>query len=167
VSQDPPQFDAPVRHLFPRDRVVERGRGCWNCIGHDHDGEATKKLWQEDKDKLLAEVFEIAAKQEHPQNFIAYVDGLAADPRSITIEVTDSRDLQRVKSIMKTVDTMDRSVGQGAFRICFRNGAGDRGGKYISAQYLCDKWTGMSGTSMATSGHALDKLPDELREDKK
>ena len=31
--------------------------------------------------------------------------------------------------------------------------------------YLCDHWTGVEGSSLATAGHKLDKLPEELREE--
>lgn len=163
----PPQFESVTRFITPKDRIVERGRGCWNCVSFDLDGAATKMAWAADKQAMQAEFFTLAMAQPNHEAFIAQADQWAANPDAIHIDLTDDAAVARAKMILKSIDRMDRSIASAAFRVCMANGGNDRNGKYISARYLCPKWTGRIGSSMATSGHKLDKLPDELREDKK
>jgi hypothetical protein len=37
-------------------------------------------------------------------------------------------------------------------------------GDFVEGSFLCDRWDGRTGSSVATEGHALDKLPDELKD---
>jgi len=36
---------------------------------------------------------------------------------------------------------------------------------FVYHQHLCDQWSGRTGSSLATAGRPLDKLPDEVRND--
>jgi hypothetical protein len=168
MSEDLPEPEAPdegpTRHVVPVDRIVERGRGCWNCTGFDLDGEVTMAAWNDDKAAHLAELLSIARGQPHPERFVKWLDRLAANPAGIHVELTDAPHVERAKRLVKMVDRMDHAVAQGAFRVCLRGGGADRGGKYLSVKYLCDKWCGRTGSSVATSGKPLDLLPDELRD---
>lgn len=167
VAEPDEKTETVTRYFMPADRVVERGRGCWNCVSFDMNGDATKKAWSADKQVLQTEFFNIAFAQEVPADYLSLGNQWADNPNAIHVELTDEPHVVRGKMIIKSIDRMDRAIASAAFRLCMCNGASDRGGKYISARYLCDKWNGRVGSSLATSGHALDVLPDELREDKK
>lgn len=52
----------------------------------------------------------------------------------------------------------DRQVKAGEFGLCMK---GTQPG-FVHCKYLCDKWDGRQGHSLATSGKKLDKLGDEL-----
>jgi hypothetical protein len=53
-------------------------------------------------------------------------------------------------------------VSEGKLGMC---SAGKSQGDFVENMYLCDYWSGAEGSSLATAGHALDKLPGELREE--
>ena len=55
-------------------------------------------------------------------------------------------------------------VAKDAIGMCLVGGAE---GDFVDCRYLCDKWSGRDGSSLATSGKPLDKLPEELKEDMK
>lgn len=113
-------------------RVVERGRGCWNCTHYD-TGEMTQKRWQECK---LRDIGVIAAS-------------LGKSP----FMVTDQE--------MGLLTQMDHSVKIGHAGICL---LGKPNSDFVDHRYLCDGWTGKQGASLATEGHKLDMLPEELKD---
>lgn len=70
-------------------------------------------------------------------------------------------DHPQVVQIRRMVDLVDRSVAKGEIGICLR---GKAEADFAFAAYLCDGWTGRVGSSLATAGHAIDLLPEELHE---
>jgi hypothetical protein len=66
-----------------------------------------------------------------------------------------------VKQIVKTTMDAGRAIGRGKFGICTRGGAKS---DFVEDVFLCPKWSGKTGASVARAGGALDLLPDELRD---
>lgn len=157
-------------NVTPQDRIVERGRGCWNCTGFDMDGKMTVQLWSDRRQAQLAAALGIALSMPHEESMRVQVlmEKWNAHPDRIRPTEQDPPEHYRIKSILRMVDQMDHAVASGSFRLCLRPKAPDRAdGEFFSAQYLCSAWNGRDGSSVATSGKPLDKLPDELREEKK
>lgn len=62
----------------------------------------------------------------------------------------------------------DRLVQAGALGMCLVGvplDAQGQGADFVHYQYLCNRWTGREGASVATEGHPIDKLPEELKDD--
>jgi len=128
--------------LVPKDRVIGRGRGCWNCKHWDQA--AAKPLWTEKRQNDLATALELSLTS--PQG----------------------EDDTRVVNIRHMVNSLDHLVATKHVGVCRGNGRtanGEPVGDFTLHALLCDRWSGASGASMATSGTKLDKLPEELRED--
>jgi hypothetical protein len=157
-----------VYDVTPKDRIVERARGCWSCAAFDRDGKLSVDKWTGDRDYKLAEAMRTALEQPDSITAVEKMQRWAAAPSTIHIEEDDDAPTRKIKTVLRMVDKMDHLVAQGAFRLCMRNPApADRHeATYFAARYLCSGWTGRDGHSLATQGAPLDKLPDELREEK-
>lgn len=126
--------------IVPKERVIGRGRGCWNCI-HWHPNEPAKKLWAEKR-----------------QNDLNTAVGLA-------LESAKGENDVRVKNIRAMVDSLDHLVASGHVGLCRGNGKTEDGqpvGDFTTHALLCGQWSGVQGASMATSGAKLDLLPRDL-----
>jgi hypothetical protein len=156
-------------NITPKDRIIERSRGCWSCTAYDLEGNLSIDKWNQDRERNLASAMETALEQPDTIKVVTAMQIWAAAPQSIQIEETDVPAVKRIKTILRMVDKMDHAVAAGAFRLCSRSPApADRhGADFFSAKYLCSGWCGRDGHSVATEGAPLDKLPDELREEKK
>lgn len=121
--------------------VIERGRGCWNCLHWDPD--AAKAAWNAERQQLLT----IAVRHKLEGNE------------------------KRANLIGMEVDTMDKLVMSNATGLCGKGYRGDnpencKGDKpQIHYQNLCHQWDGRDGASDATRGHKIDLLPAELDEE--
>jgi hypothetical protein len=121
--------------------VIERGRGCWNCLHWDPDG--AKAAWNQERQGLLTKA--VLHKQQG--------------------------DEKRANVIATLVDTMDRLVASNATGLCGKGYRGDNPEKCIGDkpqihyQNLCHMWDGRDGAKMATEGHKVDLLPAELNEE--
>lgn len=56
-------------------------------------------------------------------------------------------------------DKVEAMIDAGAMGICLQ---GKGKGDIKHHQFLCDSWSGKTGSSIATEGQPLDALPDEL-----
>lgn len=121
--------------MVPKDRVFERGQGCWNCL----NSASGVEHWTEARKNNLRIAKQLA--QESPEKFTNL----------------------RVKNILHMVDTTDHSVASHALLRCTKGVCADGKpvGDLVAHNYLCSKWSGKQGASMAREGK-LDDLPEEL-----
>jgi hypothetical protein len=123
--------------LVPRDRVISSGQGCWNCKHWDTD--KAKPLWTEKRQKDLETALRIA--QESPQG----------------------EEDTRVYNIRAMVNSFDHLVATKHAGVCLGGGRTADGkpvGDLVTHAFLCDRWSGRVGASLARDG-ALDPLPEE------
>lgn len=129
----------PGKVLLPPERTVERGRGCWNCK-HYENQELSRKRWEERKQQDIAALIEKGALPLIRMG----------DQENATQQEVDAR-----------FEMMDRLVRAGTAGLCMKSKVAT---DFVHCQYLCDGWNGVDGSSVATAGKPLDKLPDELRD---
>lgn len=124
------------------ERVEVRAQGCWNCKNFDREA-AAKLWWEKARGDMLQKAVIIAMKSPL---------GEASQP---------------VVNIRQGVPKIDGLITVGAMGACKtgRKPNGDPVGDFVHQTYLCGRWTGMTGASVAREGEALDKLPEELMED--
>lgn len=153
-----PDFVMP----FP-ERVVERGRGCYNCIAFE-SGDLCRKRYFE------ARLADLAASANPGVRRLA--SGLRSDSllRAVRLAGTGTRSDLASEAVLaeamvaKEADRFsyfDKLVAAGKIGLCL---IGKAPSDFVENVYLCEGWTGRQGSSLATSGKPLDKLPDELRD---
>ena len=123
------------RILVPKDRVFQRGQGCWNCVNSC----SAVEFWTERRKRDLTHAKLLA--QNSPQG----------------------DDHPQVKQVYRMVDTIDHSVAAHALLRCTKGvtAEGEPVGDLVAHNYLCSKWSGKQGASLAREGK-LDDLPEEL-----
>lgn len=131
------------------ERTFTRARRCANCV-HFETGEPSHKLWNIHRkaridDYMSTAPLERLADQENPKWSPA--------------EMKDAR--------LQQLHQMDQMIAVGAAGTCAKGKrpeiAGGPTGDFIHMDFLCDRWTGISGHSTITEGHD-DKLGGELHE---
>lgn len=126
--------DSEDKILVPKERVLSRGQGCWNCI----HGDSAREFWTEKRKRDLLFAKQLAENsprgEDHPQ----------------------------VVQIRKMIDTVDHSVAAHALLRCTKGvtAEGEPIGDLVAHNYLCSKWSGKTGASLAREGK-LDDLPEE------
>lgn len=127
--------------LVPNDRVFERTQGCWNCV-HGH---SAKEFWTKKRQDDLNIALRISMSSKLGENH------------------------PKVMSIRSMVDTVDHGVASQAIMRCGTNlvrpgrtANGQPVGDLVANNYLCDRWSGRQGASIARAGQGPDKLPEEL-----
>ena len=123
----------------PKERVVSRGQGCWNCTKWDR--EKAKPLWTEKRQNDLKTALEISLK------------------------VPEGEDHVRVRNIRAMVDSLDHLVASGHVGVCTGGGKtadGNPVGDFVVHSFLCDRWNAMAGASMTRESGKLDALPEEV-----
>lgn len=148
VDLNAPIVGMPDRFI-PLATTIDRGRGCWNCI--NWQVEAGKKHWENRRQGLLAIAMDHDAKAKEAKN-------------------PDVREFheKKAKGVGVMVDSIDQAVVAGKFGLCAKGWAPPDCKDpvpLIDHATLCNKWSGRDGSSLATSGKPLDKLPDELRDE--
>ena len=135
------------KSLIAQERVFTRGRGCWNCKAFEND-HLSKDMWKSRRGPLVAGI-----ASTMPLDRLGDMEGpaiMAGDPR------------------MAQIQMMDAGVSSGAVGICMKGGRPDSmggpGGDFVDCRFLCDRWDGKDGHSLATAGRPLDKLNEELKE---
>jgi hypothetical protein len=126
--------------LVPKERVISSGRGCWNCIHWDQD--AAKPRWTAKRQSDLNTALEISLKSPKGEED------------------------QRVFNIRAMVNSLDHLVATRHVGVCHGGGRTADGkdvGDFVTHAFLCDRWTGRTGASLATQGKA-DPLPEERAE---
>ncbi len=123
------------RIIVPKDRTFSRGQGCWNCINSC----SATEFWTQKRQADLA-----IAKRLADGSPMGYEEPHA-------------------KNIMHMVDTVDHSVAAHALLRCTKGvcANGEPVGDFVAHNYLCSKWSGKQGASLAREGK-LDDLPEEL-----
>jgi hypothetical protein len=81
------------------------------------------------------------------------------NPRWSAEEMQDAR--------LQDLHKMDRMIAHGVAGLCMKGPRpvvdGGPEGDFVHAEFVCDRWVGRDGHSLATRGHD-DKLNEELRE---
>jgi hypothetical protein len=137
--------DEMTRPIIAPERTFERGRGCWNCTAYEN-GELSRQHWSEHKGRLLA-----------------VLAGSAPLVRLGEMEkAVPSQDDARLDQVTQ----MDKAIKIGVIGMCMKGSRpqslGGPEGNFVEHRFLCDRWNGRQGSSVATSGKPLDKLNDEL-----
>lgn len=126
--------------IMPPGPVIDRGRGCWNCIHWDVD--AAKARWNQQRELLLTQALQhkIEGRED------------------------------KAKGLAMMVNVTDEGVGRDGFGLCnkgwnFQSTPPPDPKPLIHYQNLCHKWDGRTGSSLATEGKPIDLLPHELNEE--
>jgi hypothetical protein len=124
--------------LVPKDRLVTTGQGCWNCIHWDRD--KGKALWSSRRQGELQKILEAS------------------------LNSPDGEDDAEVKRCKKFVDQLDRVIATGHAGLCTGGGVDANGNpvEFAVHMYKCEKWSGVTGHSLAREGGKQDPLPMEL-----
>jgi hypothetical protein len=126
--------------ILPAERTVERGRGCWNCK-HYENGEMSQNRWAERRQQDTAHLIE--------QGVLPL------------IRLGDQENVVETDEANARFEMMDKLIRAGTAGLCMKSKVPT---DFVHCQYLCDGWNGRDGSSLATAGKPLDKLPGELRE---
>ncbi len=121
------------------DRTFTRGQGCWNCI----NARSPIDLWKEKRAAKLAYAVQISLQSQQGED----------DPE--------------VVAIRRQVDQVDGHCARKEIFTCGqgRTADGQPVGDFIASAFLCDRWSGQVGASLARADNGkLDDLPEELRD---
>jgi len=141
MGNRPIDNDGPSKLYIPKDRISERTQGCWNC-----------KHW---------------STEEARRKWSAKRQGNLEQALKISLESPQGQDDQRVYNIRGMVDRLDHEIAKGSAGVCSGGGKDPHGnpvGDFVVHNYLCSKWSGAQGASMARGAQKADKLPEELQE---
>ena len=127
--------DEADRIFVPKDRIFERGQGCWNCL----NSSSAVAFWTERRKEDVLRL-KVLADQTPP--------GVSNQTRD---------------NLAHMIDTTDHSVAAHALLRCTKGvtAEGNPVGDLVAHNYLCGKWSGKQGASLARQGK-LDDLPEEL-----
>lgn len=117
------------------DRVQERTQGCWNCKHWDPE-KAITLWWDQTRTAWLAK----------------------AAGRAVTHGEND----MKVRGLRQTIPQIDAGMEQHVWGLCALNTDGGSEGLFKASTYMCDKWSGAVGASVAREGQAPDRLPAEI-----
>lgn len=124
-----------AKNTFAENRTIERKQGCWSCVSFDCT-KAKDLWWNKARAATLARAVQISTTTLQGEN----------DPR--------------VKNIRRGVVQTDEAIERNFFGVCTGGGAET---DFVAVTYLCRKWTGKQGASVAIAGEAPDMLPEELQ----
>jgi hypothetical protein len=163
----------PGRVLLPKDRIVERGRGCYNCKAFDN-GAMAKEKYASHRAAKVAELRMLQAQGIQSGTAPigdADLSSLEIQQKLDQLKGTGLNEAQAIEVLAAAAAGVSGRDGDPRFRLfdgLISSGAagvclvGGMGTDFVHGQCLCDKWNGRQGSSMATSGKPLDKLPDEI-----
>ena len=163
------------------ERIVERGRGCWNCIHFENEDLAKQHYAdriQKEKaavaargipgldrlgndDASIREVAHKAAEFMQQGHSMEHATNMALEVVGASTPAAQGA-LQEARRTQARFAVFDVASQAGEIGICMKGGSGT---DFVHHAYLCDKWSGREGHRIATEGHAPDKLPEELREE--
>lgn len=147
------------------DRKIERGRGCWNCI-HWDNGDGAKRNYYLRPDIRRSRIPRVGNNVDVAgASFSKNLGALMRHQKlseSAAIETLLDNQMHAAKDSL-----IDQAVDDNQIGLCRGGGLDAKGDKvdFTVAGMLCRKWSGVAGSSLATSGHALDKEPAEVRDD--
>lgn len=122
--------------LMPKNRTIIRSKGCWNCIHWDND-EMAKKLWSTERLSALSTALEMSKLHIEGENH------------------------PRIVGMRRMIDGLDNAISRGIQGVCLK-GVSDS--TFVADGYLCNKWDGRQGSSLAQGDGASDTLPEELKD---
>jgi hypothetical protein len=128
------------------ERTFTRNRGCYSCKSFANE-ELVRQHWATKRPSLLTKTLTTPL----PASMAAETPSLAKDD--------DPR--------LKQLKDMDRMVATGCVGICMKGSRpkemGGPEGEFVAYAFLCDRWDGRDGHSLATAGKPVDKLNEELQ----
>jgi hypothetical protein len=138
----------PIKNFVAPERSFTRGRGCWNC-SHFENGELSRQQWRNHRSQTEAHILQSGG---------APLERLGDMEKPNPITGKDAR--------LDSLEKIDHVIKAGVYGLCMKGARpqslGGPEGNFIHCNFLCDRWDGRQGSSLATSGHPLDKLGDEL-----
>jgi hypothetical protein len=163
------------------ERIVERGRGCWNCIHFENEDLAkqhyAERIQQEktaasaqgavdltrlgDDDASIREVAHKAAEFMAKGCPLEQATNLALEAVSASSPGLRGA-LQNARQTQARFAMFDALSQRSEIGICLKGGSGT---DFVHHAYLCETWSGRTGHRIAAEGHAPDKLPEELVEE--
>jgi uncharacterized protein YoaH (UPF0181 family) len=160
-------------------RIVERGRGCWNCKSFENQ-ELSRQKYAAHRAERAGQLREQEANtgERAGVQLVAELDEETIEPRVQAMVAQGFSRNEAIRLIAKAEDAklnsgptgghndprfrlFDGLITNGEAGICL---VGKAPTDFVHAGFLCDGWNGKQGASMATSGHPLDPLPDELKD---
>ena len=162
------------------ERIIERGRGCWNCIHFENEDLAkqhyAERIRQEktaaatqgvadltrlgDDDASIREVAHKAAEFMAKGCPERQATDMALAAVGAPVGLRNA--LQNARQTQARFAMFDALSQRSEIGICMKGGSGT---DFVHHAYLCDKWSGREGHRIAAEGHAPDKLPEELVEE--
>jgi hypothetical protein len=138
-----------IKKFSAPERTFTRNRGCYSCKSYEN-GELSRKQWAAHKFRLLG-ALEGAAPMTR-------LGDMEAGAPVLATKTNDPR--------LNQIQQMDKAIHLGVIGMCLKGcrpaSLGGPEGDFVEHRFLCDRWDGRQGSSIATSGQALDKLSDEL-----
>jgi hypothetical protein len=127
------------------ERTFERSRGCWNCKSFENN-QLSRQHWSTCRTRDLAHVASTGAITRLGD--LELPSGPQGDAR-----------VAQIKQMGKLVES-------GQVGMCMKGARpaalGGPEGDFVHLKFLCDRWDGRDGHSVATAGKPLDKLNEEL-----
>jgi hypothetical protein len=124
------------------DRTFARSQGCWNCI----HAKSPVDRWLQKRAQKLEYAVRVALQSQLGES----------DPQVIPIR----RQIDQFDGMIARREVFACDVG----RTQNRKGGTEPVGDFVASAFLCDRWTGRDGASLARDGSKLDDLPEELRD---
>lgn len=173
---------APGKIFHAPERVVERGRGCWNCK-HFDNSERARQHYQtkigDEKAAMAATMLPLMTRLGDDDGSIqqaasdagrlirqGYSSEQAANialAKQANKNPTIAQIVQQARQQDTRFQAFDLLMRQGGVGICL---IGKPPGDFVDCRHLCDDgWSGVTGASVATEGHKLDKSSNEVREE--
>jgi len=150
VVSDKPTLRKELSQIaVPKERVISRNQGCWNCTKWDR--EKAKPLWEQKRQNDLQTALKIAMNLP---------DG---EPKSA--EDCKTPEALRCFNIKAMVNSLDHLVASGHVGVCTGGGKtadGNPVGDFVVHSFLCDRWVAMAGARLTNEGGRLDDLPEEV-----
>jgi hypothetical protein len=138
-----------MSQIIAPERTFTRARRCGNCTAFN-TGDMSHSQWNIHRQARLTDYLGSA-----PIGRLADME----DPNWSPAEMKDAR--------LQDLHKMDRMIAMGIAGLCMKGprpkADGGPDGDFCHSEYLCDRWVGVVGHSVATSGHD-DKLGEELHE---
>ena len=160
----------------PGERVVERGRGCWNCTAFDSGPRTLERFHA----LRIAEIRANPDRLAPPQGSVPVAARAGRnDPcpcgsnrkyKLCCLHLAEADALARavVGREEARLAAVGRLIAAGRVGTCGKGprpkDAGGPEGDFVEFGFLCDRWNGKTGSSGATDGRKLDDLPGELKE---
>jgi hypothetical protein len=139
---------ADSRIIAP-ERTFTRARRCGNCTAFN-TGDMSHSQWNIHRQARITDYLKTA-----PIGRLGDME----NPNWSPAEIKDAR--------LQDLHKMDRMIAHGIAGLCMKGSRpkadGGPEGDFCHSEYLCDRWVGVAGHSVATSGHD-DKLGEELHE---